>query len=107
MRYLLIFLFSFSVFAYEEVIIQAVSDSQKTFVTRNGKKQGIIGGHQATFITDNVAVVAKAQTVTREYTVWKLETPHASVPFIKGQIVTYQDAKEYAWTLMPIETEMK
>ncbi|MFZ4714325.1 MAG: hypothetical protein ACOYL6_11450 [Bacteriovoracaceae bacterium] len=106
------FLFIFLVlptlaWSYEEVFIQAVSQENKTFVTRNGRDKGIIPGKKATFITDNVAVVAKAKTVTREYTLWELDNEHANVPFLRGQIVTYQDAQEYAWTLMPIEKEMK
>lgn len=93
--------------SYEEVFIQAISQENKTFVTRNGRDKGIIAGKQATFIANNVAVVAKARTVTREYTQWELDNEHATVPFMRGQIVTYHDAKEYAWTLMPIEKEMR
>lgn len=93
--------------AYEEVFIQAVSNTKKTFVTRTGKRSGVFPGHLGTFLTPNVALVARAQTVTGEYTVWQLENDMATVPFENGQIVTYQDAREYAWTLMPIEHEIK
>lgn len=103
----LVLLFCFKTFAYEEVFIQAVSNTKKTFVTRTGKRSGVFPGHLGTFLTPNVALVARAKTVTGEYTVWELENDMATVPFENGQIVTYQDAKEYAWTLMPIEQEIK
>lgn len=104
---LLVLFFSLSAWSYEEVFIQTVSKENKTFVTRHGRDKGIIVGHQATFLAENVAIVAKAKIVTREFTLWELDNAYATVPFEKGQIVTYQDAKEYAWTLMPIETQMK
>lgn len=109
MKFFFIFLLLIPTLAwsYEEVFIYAVSQSDRTFVTRSGKAKGIIEGHAGTFINENVSVVAKAVQCTREYCVWKLDNPHATVPFIQGQIVTYQDAKEYAWTLMPLEKEMK
>lgn len=104
---LCIYLTCFHALAYEEVFIQAVSNTKKSFVTRTGKRSGVFPGHLGTFLTPNVALVARAQTVTGEYTVWELENDMATVPFENGQIVTYQDAKEYAWTLMPIEQEIK
>lgn len=105
--FILVLLFCMHAYAYEEVFIQAVSNTKKTFVTRTGKRTGVFPGHLGTFLTPNVALVARAQTVTGEYTVWELENEMATVPFENGQIVTYQDAKEYAWTLMPIEHEIK
>lgn len=109
MRLIIIILlfFSFEIMAYELVVVQSISKSNQTFVTRVGKKHGIFIGKRGTFTSENVSVIAKAITVTREYTQWEIESQIADVPFVKGQIITYYDATEYLWALNPEETKQK
>jgi hypothetical protein len=100
-------LLSTSVIGAELVVIQTISKSGKSFVTRNGKGSGIAPGVRGTFTGNNVSVIARAKTVTRNYTQWILDNQDASVPFKKDEIVTYHNTSEYVWTLMPDETRKK
>lgn len=99
-------LVSFSVHAFELVMVQAVSDSKKSFVTRNGKRQGIQPGVTGTFTAENVSILARAHTVTGDFTQWVIINQDAVVPFEKGSIVTHYPANEYLWALTT-ETERK
>jgi hypothetical protein len=108
-RHYLIFislLVSFSAQAFELIMIQAVSDTKKTFITRNGKRQGIIRGMTGTFTAEDVSVLAKAVNVTGNFAQWELINQEAILPFEKGKIVTYYAATEYLWALTP-ESERK
>jgi hypothetical protein len=93
--------------AYELTIIQGISRSGQTFLTRNGKKEGITEGKKVTFTADNVSIIAKAIKVTREFTQWEVENAFTDVPFRKGQVVTYYDTTEYLWTLTPEKIKQK
>ena len=99
--FLILCLFSLSTFAYELIIIQAVSNTGKTFITRNGKRQGVQPGHTVTFTAENVSVIARAKTVTGNFTHWEMVNPALNMPFTKGEIVTLYPAKEYLWALSP------
>lgn len=104
---LCLFLFlSASASAYELVMIQAVSSSKKTFITRNGKRQGIQIGVTGTFTAENVSVLARAINVSGGFTQWELINPDATLPYEKGALVTYYQATEYLWALSP-ESERK
>lgn len=92
---------SVSAHAFELIMIQAVSDSKKTFITRNGKRQGIMRGVTATFTAEDISVIAKAINVTGNFTQWELNNKEAIFPFEKGKIVTYYPATEYIWALAP------
>lgn len=94
-------------YGYELVIVQGVSNSTQTFITRTGKKEGVIPGKKVTFTSENIAVIAKALKVSREFTQWEIESQIADVPFEKGQILTMNDAEEYLWTLTPEEQKKK
>ena len=96
----------FSAHAFELVMVQAVSDSKKTFITRNGKRQGMMRGMTATFTAEDISVLAKAINVTGQFTQWELINQEAILPFEKGTIVTYYAATEYLWALAP-ESERK
>jgi hypothetical protein len=96
----------FSAHAFELVMVQAVSDSKKTFITRNGKRQGLMRGMTATFTAEDISVLAKAINVTGQFTQWELINQEAILPFEKGTIVTYYAATEYLWALAP-ESERK
>lgn len=108
-RYILLFtlVFCSSALAYELTIIQGISRSGQTFITRNGKKDGILAGKIATFTADNVSIIAKAIQVTREFTQWEIENNFTDVPFRKGQVVTYYDTQEYLWALTPEKVKSK
>lgn len=82
-------------------MIQAVSDSKKTFITRNGKRSGVQRGMTGTFTAEDVSILAKAQNVTGNFTQWQIVNPDANIPFEKGSIVTYYPATEYIWALAP------
>lgn len=101
---LLIFLFiTMPSYAYELVVIQGVSNSKQTFVIRNtevGDKK-VFEGKVATFTADNVAIHAKAVTVTNEFVQWEIENDFTDVPFKRGDMVTMHDAREYLWALTP------
>jgi len=94
-------LLSAQAYAFELIMIQAVSDTKTTFITRNGKRQGVIRGVTGTFTAEDVAVLAKAITVTGEFTQWEVINPNTRLPFEKGAIVTYYPATEYVWALAP------
>lgn len=100
---LLIFtlLLSSSSWAYKLVIIQGISKSGQTFITRSGKKDGVHRGMEATFTSNDVSIIAKAISVTREFTQWEINNNYTEVPFRKGEVITYYDTKEYLWALTP------
>jgi len=101
----LVFLFisftTISAQAFELIVIQAVSETKKTFITRNGKRQGIQPGVTGTFTAEDVSVLAKAINVSGNFTQWQLINPDAIFPFEKGAIITYYAATEYIWALAP------
>ncbi len=101
----LVFLFisftTISAQAFELIVIQAVSETKKTFITRNGKRQGIQPGVTGTFTAEDVSVLAKAINVSGNFTQWQLINSDAIFPFEKGAIITYYSATEYIWALAP------
>jgi hypothetical protein len=94
-------------FSYELHIIQGVSKTGQTFVTRSGKKDGVVLGKLSTFTADNISLIAKAITVTREFTQWEVENNTAQLPFRKGQLVTVYDTTEHLWALTPEKVKTK
>jgi hypothetical protein len=103
---LLLILVSSVAHAYELIMIQAVSGTKRTFITRNGKRQGVQIGMTGTFTAEDVSVLAKAINVSGNFTQWELVNADAFLPFEKGAIVTYYPATEYIWALTP-ESERK
>ena len=101
------FLFlSFTAEAYELISIQAVSESKKTFITRNGKRQGVQIGMTGTFTAEDVSLLARVIHTTGQFTQWQIINQDALIPFEKGTIVTFYPATEYIWALAP-ESERK
>ena len=96
---LVLFLFSLSASAFELIMIQAVSNSKKTFITRHGKRDGVSIGNTATFTAEDVSINAKAINVTSNFTQWEIVNENARLPFEKGAMVTYYPANEYIWAL--------
>jgi hypothetical protein len=104
LRHTLLFfllLASFSAHAFELIMIQAVSDTKRTFVTRNGKRQGIQEGMTGTFTAEDVSILARVVNVTGNFTQWQIINADVTLPFERGTIVTYYPATEYIWTLSP------
>lgn len=93
--------------AYELMLVQAVSASKKTFVTRNGKRQGIIENMDGTFVANDISFNARAKTVTSQFTQWEIINSEALVPFQTGDVVTYHPAQEYIWSLNPGEARRR
>lgn len=87
--------------AFELVMIQAVSETKKTFITRNGKREGIQPGMTGTFTAEDFSVLAKAINVSGSFTQWQIVNTAGQIPFEKGTIVTYYPATEYLWALAP------
>lgn len=87
--------------AFELIMIQAVSDTKRTFITRNGKRQGVQVGMTGTFTAENFSILARAMNVTGNFTQWQILNSETVVPFEKGSIVTYYPATEYIWALAP------
>jgi hypothetical protein len=104
---LLTLFLSLSAQAYELLVIQTVSTSRKTFVTRQGKRLGFSQGMTGTFTADDVSIIAKAIMVTGQFTQWEIVNAEAIVPFEKGGIVTYHPATEYLWALSPEKERRK
>lgn len=98
---------SFTAHSFELIMIQAVSNSQKTFVTRNGKRQGVQIGMTGTFTAEDVSVLAKAINVSGNFTQWQIINSGVNMPFEKGATVTYYPATEYIWALAPESERMK
>ncbi len=92
--------------AYELVVIQGISETRRSFITRNGKRQGIIVGMTGTFTSENISILAKAVNVSGQYAQWEIINPQAIIPFQKGSMVTWYPAQEYLWALSP-ESERK
>lgn len=92
--------------AYELVVIQSISETKRSFITRNGKRQGVIQGMTGTFTSENISILAKAVNVTGQYAQWEIINREAIIPFEKGSMVTWYPAQEYLWALSP-ESERK
>jgi hypothetical protein len=101
---LLLITLSTLVSAYELVSVQAISTTRRSFITRKGKIHGIAVGQQATFTTDNVSVLAIAEEVTGEYTLWKIADPEGTVPFRRSELVSFNASGNSIWyNLVPYQ----
>ena len=96
-----------SAYGYELITIQAVSDTKKTFITRNGKRQGVTRGMTGTFTAQDFSILARALNVTGQFTQWEIINQDATLPFEKGTIVTWYPATEYLWALNPEKARQK
>ncbi len=96
-------LFGNQIFSFELTYIKGVSKTHRTFVTRNGKSDGIFVGKKMTFTTDDISLIAIAKTVSREFTQWEIENRLTEAPFENGDLVTLYETDEYLWALNPHE----
>ena len=84
--------------AFELVFVEAVSSSAKTFVIRRGAKEGIAVGQKATFSSENYSFNAIVETVNHQFSHWKIIEEDATIPFSRGQIITYNQSVEALWS---------
>lgn len=94
-------------YAYELVVLQGISSSKKSFITRKGKRQGIFPGMTATFMAHDVSLLAKAVSVSGNFAQWQVLNDDASVPWEKGTLITWYSPEEYLWTLQPEKERQK
>jgi len=108
-KYFLAILLSLSsvAYAFELVMINAVSSSKKTFITKHGRREGFTEGMTGTFTAESFSVIAKAILVTGKYTHWQLVNSNLQLPFEKGSIVTYYPNTENVWALTSEEDRAK
>lgn len=103
---IIVFLFLFmshALFAKEELlIIQSVSNSQRTFVIRKGKSEGILVHQESLFTSEKFSLSARAIEVTRDYSLWRISDIRATVPFQKGETVNYTNTIENLYTEIPL-----
>lgn len=99
--------FSSALHAYELITIQAVSDTKRTFITRNGKRQGVSIGMTGTFTAEDASILAKAINVSGQFTQWEIINSSTILPFEKGAVVTWYPATEYLWALSPEKARQK
>lgn len=97
--------------AFELVVIQGLSKSKQTFITRNSNpnqtRHRVIKGQKATFTSQNVSLIAIAKTVSNEFVQWEIENNYTEVPFQRGEIVTKYDTTEHLWALTPEKIKTK
>jgi hypothetical protein len=93
--------------AFELIMIQAVSQTKKTFITRHGRRNGLTEGVTGTFTANDISLLAKAVMVTGEFTHWQVINEDLRLPFDKGAIVTYYPTTEHIWALAPEEERKK
>ncbi|MCP4914788.1 MAG: hypothetical protein GY909_16845 [Oligoflexia bacterium] len=83
------------------VIIQAVSNSKRTFAVRRGQIHGVINGQESLFTNNSASFSATAVEVSREFSVWEIKDKRGSIPFEKGDFVTVSRSIENIWTEIP------
>ncbi|EQC44406.1 outer membrane protein beta-barrel domain protein [Bacteriovorax sp. Seq25_V] len=83
------------------VIIQKVDNRAQSFVIRKGMADQIYKGQRSLFSNKSTSVVAKAITVSRDFSQWELEDKNASVSFESGDIITVSYSIEKIWTEIP------
>lgn len=103
----LLFCQAFTALAFELIVVQGVSQKKQTFITRGGKNKGVFEGKNVTFTSDDISIIAKAITVSREFTQWEIKNNYADVPFRKGEILTMYNTTEHLWALSPGEIRRK
>lgn len=95
-------LFTAVSFAADElVVIQAVSTTRKTFAVRKGFSDGIGKGQESLFTNKNTSFSATATDVNRFFSVWSINDKRGSVPFDKGEFVTFTNSVENVYFEIP------
>jgi hypothetical protein len=84
--------------AEELVMVQMVSKNQKSFIVRRGNLQGIALGQKSVFSSPTFSLAAKSIEVNREYSLWTPIAKVATVPFSKGEMITYSQSLSAIWS---------
>lgn len=78
--------------------VKSISGDKKSFITRQGRFDGITEGLKAVFKGKNISFVAMATEVSRFYSLWKITSPQFALPIKKGDYLTSYKGQEYLWT---------
>lgn len=89
------------------VVVQAVSDSGRTFAIRKGAQDGFSIGQESLFATKSMNMRAQVVEINRFFTVWQLKEAAARVPFQKGDIITFTRSTENLWSYIPSQFKRK
>lgn len=92
---------SVSVATDELIIVQSISSTRKSFVIQKGMKEGISKGQISLFGTSRISFSAISTEVNRNYSVWTPQDPQATIPFTKGEIITYTNSIDEIWNTIP------
>ena len=99
---LILFILTLTVSAVEKlVVIQAVSESARSFAIRQGQAEGVVKGQSSLFTNEDAGVIAIAKEVNRRFSVWELRADQGTVPFRKGQEVIYSNSPLSVWLYLP------
>jgi hypothetical protein len=88
-----------STWGFRQVVIQSVSKSKRSFLTRNSESEKLPIGTKASFIKNNAAYVAIAVDSTRRYVHWFIDNDLAQVSFVPGEIVTMHENPNFIWAV--------
>lgn len=77
--------------------IKSVSDKKRSFITRQGRFDGIAEGTTLVFKANGVSFSAKATAVSRFYSQWELVNNQMTMPIKPGDYVTAYKGEEYMW----------
>ena len=91
---LISFFFTFSATAEELVIVQAISNTKKSFIIRRGFAEGVRPDQEGMFSNSKFSFVARAIEVNRNYSLWRMLETETTVPFEKDQFVYYNGSPE-------------
>ena len=100
---IVLFVFSCPLMSKEElVIIQAVSEDKKTFIVKKGAVDGVIKEMRSLFSNDKFALVARPIETIRDQSVWMALDQGATIPFRKGDVVSYTNSVDSLILEIPI-----
>jgi hypothetical protein len=85
----------------ELVMIQAVSASYKSFAIRKGATDGVVIGQESLFTNKNVSFAATAKAVNRYFSVWEVVDKRGTIPFDKGDFVSFNSTLEQVFAQIP------
>jgi hypothetical protein len=88
------YLICLPVFGEELVIVQAISNTKKSFIIRRGFAEGVRPDQEGMFSNSKFSFVARAIEVNRNYSLWRMLETETTVPFEKDQFVYYNGSPE-------------
>lgn len=85
---------SFSLKAEELVIVQAISNTKKSFIIRRGFSEGVRPDQEGMFSNSKFSFIARAIEVNRNFSLWRMLETETTIPFEKDQFVYYNSRPE-------------